>query len=405
MLRALLYPLIFASLIAQTALGNTGGSDTSRARLTPTFQKINLKYDRRYNDISRYIAGMSPEQNCVLDTSLLNNPAWKIYYDTSDVNWKKYHRERIVTLREWSYEELGELNSKRFKFFYPFSGPDILHGNMFFQNADTTIMFGLETVGIVPFLTKIPRDSANNYIKALNNSLYAVLNYSFFRTISMRKELTNKQVGGTLPILMLLLERTGNRVLDIRHIHLDLKGEIIFDGKAPAYFANVPGVEVTYCRDDSTHEAKLYYFKVDISNKALLYKNPEFMLYLKKMGNVYTMIKSASYLMHTDNFTMIRSLILKQSRIVLQDDSGIPHHYFINNNFDPFYYGNYTGVISLFASRYQPLLNKAYKTETNKLESISFGIGYKYHIGESNWVLYRKLNSAPITNPLSKTKK
>jgi hypothetical protein len=371
--------------------GNTGFSDTSRTHLTPTFQKVREKHDRKYNDIARYIAGMLPEKECKLDSSLLNNPNWKLYHDTSDAKWKNYYAERIITLREWSYEELGELNSKRFKFFYPFSGPDILHGNMFFQNADTTIMFGLEAVGIVPFLTKITKDSANNYIKSINHSLYAVLNYSFFRTISMRKELTDKEAGGTLPVIMLLLQRTGNRILDVKHIHLDPKGAMVFDGKAPSYTANVPGVEITYCREDSTHEAKLYYFKVDISNKALLNKNPEFNSYLKKMGNVYTMIKSASYLMHNDNFSLIRSIIIKQSQIVLQDDSGIPHQFFIKNNFDPFYYGKYTGVISLFASRYQPLLDKAYKTETGKVEPISFGIGYKYHPGESNWVLYRKI--------------
>ncbi|MEW6469172.1 MAG: hypothetical protein AB1458_09620 [Bacteroidota bacterium] len=369
-------------------------SDSSlKETLTPTFQKIRKKYDRKYNDMGRYLAGMLPEKGCVLDTALLNHPDWKLYHDTADLNWQKYYTERVLPLREWSYDEMGELNSKPFKFFYPFSGPDVLHGNMFFQNADTTIMFGLEAVGYVPLQKTTNRDSVSSYIKSINHSLYAVLNFSFFRTLAMRKDLTSAGTGGTLPLLMLLLERTGNRVLDVKGINIDKKGKPVKDELGKHKAGKVPGVEITYCRSDSTHEAKLFYFRVDISNSGMYYKTPEFSTYLKNMGEVYTLIKSASYLMHTEDFSAIRSLILKQSRIVLQDDSGIPHNYFTKHGFEHTLYGNYTGVISLFSSKFQSSLDKAYKSDPAKVKPISFGIGYKYQPGESNWVLYRKPKS------------
>jgi len=358
--------------------------------LTPTFQKVKKNYNRKFNDIGRYLAGMLPEKGCVLDTAMLNNPDWKTYHDTADLNWAKYYTERVLALREWSYDEMGELNSKRFKFFYPFSGPDILHGNMFFQNSDTTIMFGLEPVGYVPLMKTTNKDSVSNYIRVMNNSLYAVLNFSFFRTLDLRKDLTNKGTGGTAPLLMLLLERTGNRVLDVKGVNIDKKGKLVYDDLSKMNKGKVPGVEITYCQKDSTHEAKLYYFKVDISNNGMYYKTPEFTTYLKNMGDVYTLIKSASYLMHTEDFTAIRSLILKQSKIVLQDDSGIPHSYFVKNNFNYTLYGTYIGTIPLFSGKVQANLKAAYKNETDKLKLISFGIGYKYHMGESNLVLYRK---------------
>ena len=363
---------------------------TLKEMLTPTFQKTKKKYERKFNDMGRYLAGMLPEKNCVLDASLLNNADWKLYHDTADLNWTKYYTERVLALREWSYDEMGELNSKRFKFFYPFSGPDVLHGNMFFQNADTTIMFGLEAVGYVPLMKTTNKDSVSNYIKVVNNSLYAVLNFSFFRTLALQKDLTNKGTGGTLPLLMLLLERTGNRVLDVKGVNINKKGKLVYDELSKHKLGNVPGVEVTYCRGDSTHESKLFYFKVDVSNSGLYNKTPEFASYMKNMGEVYTLIKSASYLMHTEDFTLVRSLILKQSKIVLQDDSGIPHSYFVKNNFDYTLYGTYTGTISLFSGKVQSGLIKAYKDETAKEKALYFGIGYKYHEGESNLVLYRK---------------
>jgi hypothetical protein len=355
--------------------------------LTPTFKKIGKKYNRFYNDMARYIAGMLPENGCVLDTALLNNLAWKQYHDTADINWKKYYTERVLTLREWAYDEMSELNTKRFKFFYPFSGPDVLHGNMFFQNADTSIMIGLEAVGKVPLQNTSNKDSVNSFIKEANDALYAVLNFSFFRTIAMRTDL---KINGTVPLLMLLLERTNNRVLDVRGIQIDKNGIITADNLPNKKNTRVPGVEITYCKSDSTHEAKLYYFSVDISNSGLYYKYPEFMLYLKKQQVVYTMLKSASYLMFNNDFSGIRNIILKQSKIVLQDDSGIPHNYFTLNNFKHKLYGTYIGPIKLFGSKQQPALVKAYKTDTLNVKPLNFGIGYKYHVGESNWVLYSK---------------
>jgi hypothetical protein len=364
--------------------------DTLPDKLTPTYKKVTKKFDRKYNDISRYLAGMKPEKGCVLDTHLLNSREWKNYSDTIELSWYRYDTARYIVLKEWAYDELQELNTKRFTFFYPFSGPDVLHGNMFFPNADTTIMIGLEAVGNIPFLGFTPKDSLYKYFGTINNSLYAVLNYSFFRTLSMRKDLTAAQVGGTLPLLLILLERTHNRVLNVRGVHLDKSGNFVFDDLMTRKKVKSPGVEITYCREDSTHESKLYYFSVDLSNSGFYNKNPEFLTFLKKMGMVSTLLKSASYLMYTPDFTMIRSLILNQSSIILQDDSGIPHHFFSTGSWNHTLYGTYTGTIPLFAGKYQPGLVAEYKKNKEKVKPLRFGIGYKYHVGESNLVLYRK---------------
>lgn len=367
------------------------GGDTEK--LAPTFHKISKRYDRKYNDLARYLAALPPEKGCVLDSKLLEHTGWRTYSDTANADWNNYYNDRILPLREWAYDEIGELNSKRFKFFYPFSGPDILHGNMFFRNADTTIMFGLEPVGKVPLLKTTSPDSIDRYIKLIQRSLHAVLNYSFFRTLSMRVDLKEEQTGGTLPLLMLFLSRTGNRVLDVKGVFIDKDGKMQFHDLENPKKLKVPGVEITYCHSDSTHESKLYYFSADISDGGLYSKHPEFHKYLKQMGNVYTFIKSASYLMYNDKFSAIRKLILDQSLIILQDDSGIPHNSLKKSNFDYTMYGIYNGTISLFSSKYQSSLYKSYTEEKSKVKPLTFGIGYKYKPGESNLVLYRKIKS------------
>ena len=382
--------LFFLSLLLSCPAMAVQGGDTLNEKLTSTYSKVSKRFDRKFNDVSRYLAGMPPEKGCVLDTALLSNKDWRTYSDTIELDWKRYDTARYIVLKEWSYDEMQELNTKRFTFFYPFSGPDVLHGNMFFPNADTTIMIGLEPVGNIPFLGFTPKDSLRRYFATINNSLYAVLNYSFFRTLSMRVDLKSTQVNGTLPLLLLLLERTHNRVLNVRGVHVNNTGDLVFDDLQARKYVRTPGVEITYCRDDSTHESKLYYFAVDISNSGLYGKNPEFLPYLKKMGKVFTLLKSASYLMYTPDFTLIRNLILDQSSIVLQDDSGMPHHMFTGGDWDYTLYGHYNGPIPLFSGKYQPGLVAEYKKDAAKVKPLSFGIGYKYHVGESNLALYRK---------------
>ena len=108
------------------------------------------------------------------------------------------------------------------------------------------------------------------------------------------------------------------------------------------------------------------------------------------MGGVYTFIKSASYLMYNEDFSTIRRLILDQSQIILQDDSGIPHSAFQKHGYHYTLYGMYNGPISLFSSKYQTSLSNSYKSEKQNVKPLVFGIGYKYKPGESNLVLYRK---------------
>lgn len=379
------------ALLLLCPLSIFGGGDEEK--LNPTFSKISKRYDRKYNDLARYLAALPPEKGCVLEAGLLEHKGWKKYSDTANADWNNYYSDRILPLREWAYDEIGELNSKRFKFFYPFSGPDVLHGNMFFRNADTTIMFGLEPVGKVPLLRTSNSDSIDRYIRIIQHSLHAILNYSFFRTISMRTDLKEGQAGGTLPLLMLFLSRTGNRVLDVKGVFVDKDGKMQYHDLENAKKLKVPGVEITYCQNDSTHESKLYYFAADVSNTGLHSKHPEFHTWLKKMGTVYSFIKSASYLMYGDNFSAIRKIILDQSLIILQDDSGIPHSNLQKNNFDYTLYGMYNGTIPLFSSKYQSGLYKSYKEEKSKVKPLTFGIGYKYKTGESNLVLYRKLKT------------
>jgi hypothetical protein len=350
-------------------------------------KQVDIKnYNRIFNDVARYIAGMSAETNCALDSTLLKNTDWKQYATNAEKKWHEFDSTRIQVLRKWSAEELGTINKKGLNLFYPFSGPDVLHANCFFANADTTVMVGLEPVGTAPFVNGTEQDTLSKYFRTVNNSLYAILNFSFFRTVAMKADLRNEQVNGTTQLMMIFLARTGNRVLDVKPIHIDTNGTIAANESEKNY--KMPGVEITYCNADTNFLSRVFYFSCDLSNGGIDGTIKPFYVFLDKLPKHSTYLKSASYLMHDKYFSVIRDLVINKSDVVLQDDSGIPHKYF--TNYSHTYYGVYTGVIGLFKGCGQKDLDSLYKLPASEPKPLGFGIGYKWHKGESNLVLYKK---------------
>ncbi len=94
--------------------------------------------------------------------------------------------------------------------------------------------------------------------------------------------------------------------------------------------------------------------------------------------------KSASYLMHMDEFHTIRDYLLTHCHTMTQDDSGIMWKDFPRESWDVKAYGWYPGPIPLFKQHYQPDLAEYYRT--TEVPVIPFGIGYQWHPGKSTLI-------------------
>ncbi|MCC6691498.1 MAG: hypothetical protein IT235_08200, partial [Bacteroidia bacterium] len=275
--------------------------------------------------------------------------------------------------------------------FYPFAGADMLNAYTLFPKAKQFILVGLEPVGTLPDLKKISEtDSLGFYFGTLNKSLSSLLNFSFFRTKSMAVDLNREDVNGTLQIILLFLERTGNGIIDIKPVAVNYRGELIsyssFEQAQKDTLKN-HGVKIDFLSADTTEQSVIY-FSINLANQPFA-RNTSFKTFVKKSGADVTYLKSASYLMHKRYFSEIRSLILENSRAVLQDDSGIPWKFFNNGKYTTTLYGHYTGVIPLFAKNVQSDLDSIYKVDSiaKKVKPLPFGIGYKYKEGVSNLML------------------
>jgi hypothetical protein len=237
----------------------------------------------------------------------------------------------------------------------------------------------------VPDLTRLPRGGIGSNLYDVERSLGSILSFSFFITKEMKTDLRAGQISGTLPLLYVFLARSGKTIRDVSLVALDDKGT--------AYFANenagsnpTRGVRIVFASSDG-QEKTLYYFSTDLSNRGV--KSSGFLQFCQTLAPAGSLIKSASYLLHSGNFTTARDFLLANSATIIQDDSGIPLA-----NYDPrkwrfFPFGRYAGPIDKFPSAYQPKYAELFR----RAQPMDFGIGYRWRSFESNLLLSVQLPS------------
>ncbi|MBC7695071.1 MAG: hypothetical protein H7141_06440 [Burkholderiales bacterium] len=332
----------------------------------------------------------------ITDTSSIykyvqNTPDFKSFSKNFDKRWRTYDSTRLMNLRKFKEDEISKIVTNQSTLFYPFSGPDILHAQAFFPDVDKYVMIGLEPVGSLPEFKKEEIDSLDTYFSKVNTSLNAILKFSFFRTQSMKNDLKNEEVDGTLHLLFLFLKRTGNLFTSVMPVTVDSSGTIQYVGSfsdLKKLKTNTRGVEIKFV-DATKHLKTLYYFSLNAADGGLK-SNKGFVTYLKNMGTVNTYLKGASYLMHKNYFSIIRNVILDQSQHVVQDDSGIAFHYFLDDDkkWNYSFFGQYLKPIPMFSQFFQKDLDSLYKKQGAK--PIGFGIGYNFKDKNSNFMIASK---------------
>lgn len=334
------------------------------------------------DDTARFLAGM-PIASASPLAALADTRAWETHARYLDATFSRVEKTQLSKIRIWSNTYL---TVREPTLFYMFSGPDFLYANAFFPDASTYVLSGLEPVGAIPDLTKLPRGALPRVLRSLQVSMRSILNLSFFQTIEMQSELRASPVNGTLPILYVFLARSGKVVRDVRLIQLDEMGNEETDAKPHAGHAQ--GVKITFMSPGGP-EQTLYYFSTNIANGGFAKGGLEAFCDQFDVGDSF--IKSASYLLHSNQFSQVRTFLLQKSALILQDDTGIPVAFFGPSwQLTPF--GRYLEPISLFRGQYQPRM--AYLFRRQPYNPLPFGVGYRYRPKESNLLLAVKSETA-----------
>ncbi len=336
------------------------------------------------NDTARFLAGLQPSPQSSL-AALTSAQDWQWHAQALDQAWGRADQGQLAKVRAWSSRYLP---SSRPLMLYMFSGPDFLYANAFFPNATTYVLSGLEPVGGLPDVARLSPSQRATALQGLRTPLEQILQFSYFITKDMSKQLRASKLTGTLPLLYVFLARTGKRIDQVSLVSLKSNGSVTRRAKGGAN-----GVKIVF--SDSGGQRTLYYFKTDLSNGGL--KKSGFRTFCRSLGSADALLKSASYLPHLDGFSLARDFLLKQSVAIVQDDTGIPLRYFAPSTWSLRPFGAYYGPIPIFAEKFQPEMEQLFAQ--GRTTPVNFGIGYRYPPKDTNILLAVKHSAVVPERP------
>jgi len=324
--------------------------------------------DGRLTETARFLAGKGVAASRSALAEYARSESYAAYAAQIASGWKHFQQPNLERMRTWW---AGRAPAKYSTVFYPFSGPDLANALVFFPDADSYLMFGLEPPGAIPDLRTMQPEAIRSGLNELAASLSTILQVNYFFTRAMEKKLGPGSFNSVTGLLLFFLAMSDCEVTGAKRIAI----------------ARVPGVEITFKRAGKKQQT-IRYFMVNVADASLAKRSPDFVPYLESQGRFVTMIKSASYLMHEQgaaepaHFEQIRSLILRRSDFVVQDDSGVPLRLFARDTWKLRFHGSYEAPTPEFGKHLQNDLRV--EIQRNSTGKLPFSYGYAYKQGESN---------------------
>ena len=345
-----------------------------------------VPHSREADDAGRFLAGLPGTEGSPF-LELEKTAAWKLHRRELDKAWAGFEAETIPAMRNFQKQELGDPPLENSVVLYPFSGPDSLVLSVFFPKNPTYVMVALEPAGTLPRPKQFAKPDIAGRLAAVRATVSSELHRSFFITRQMDRQFRGQVSDGLLPPILHLLVRTGHTILGHRFVRLDENGNLAPRGEgAPSETGN-RGVELEFRTDVDQSVHKLFYFSTNLSDKRLR-ENQPFLSFVGKLNHATAFFKATSYMTHKPEFSVIRDLVLAHGGAVLEDDSGIPFHFFREQSWKVQLYGAYVRPYGSFKWMQQPDLKQAFTS--SEVKPLNFRIGYGFGKIESNLILARK---------------
>lgn len=342
-------------------------------------------------DTARLLAGLPTDPSGPLG-AVAAKPAWQAWQKEFDNQWTQATKERFAEMTAWRDKELAPATGTCSTLMYPFSGPDILNAIVLFPDCQRYILFGLEPVGSMPVLEQLPAERLTRLFEETRRALNDLLSRNYFITSHMMQDTAAQELRGTLPLMAVSLVRLNARLVSVREMEIAEDGELR-PRTPPAKDRHVASaVELVFERPG--HEPQtVVYFRAQAEDKAIP-QRPGVVPYLQHQAPYATFLKSASYLLHGSDFTIVRNLLLHDSRLVLEDDSGIPLRYLKAPEWKVNFYGKYVKPIKDFNYGYQQDMAQVY-ADPKVVKPLTFSFGYHWSDGSASVLLAVRNPSSP----------
>ena len=342
------------------------------------------RHEGALTDRARLLAGLLPEQP-ERYTAVTSLDAWRNWQKEFDLEWGEATANRFSAMRGWSGRHLQAAAGSCETLLYPFSGPDILNAVVLFPDCRRYVLFGLEHTGTLPAIERLPPDRVAHLLDETRHALGDLLTRNYAITRHMMKDMAAKELHGNFPLMAVFLARLDARIVSARDMDIGEDGKLHPAVATPPELNHklAPAVEVVFERPGRPSQTLLD-FRAQAEDAAI-HQRPGVVPFLEHQAPFITFLKSASYLMHGNGFTVVRNLLLRHSAVILQDDSGIPYRFLQAPEWAVTFYGRYQKPVKDFNYGYQPDLAHAYTRE--QVEPLTFSFGYHWETGSSTMML------------------
>ncbi|TMA59997.1 MAG: hypothetical protein E6J73_14530 [Deltaproteobacteria bacterium] len=345
----------------------------------------NIEFNRRATATAQILAGISPNPPDPALKRLVDTDAFKEHQQWMTSSWNQVSH-RIQTMDAWRSQEIKVPGAQKKTLLYPFSGPDFVNAYTFFPDHARYVFFSLERPGTLPDLESVTLVQFGKMLQDVRSAFHDIFERNYFITSYMTKQLTTPWLRGTVPVMATMMALMNRRIIRIEPLDLfpDLtRAYDVPDAKRPPVLMRA--VRVEFANPNGAGAQQLYYVSLDATDKALDYY-PEFLSWVSQYKPATLLLKSASYLLHDNQFSKTRTMLLDSADVVVQDDTGIPYRYISQEPWQVKLYGRYHKPIRPMKYGYQKDLEAAYISRPEQAP-LPFPFGYHWRGQQSGLIV------------------
>jgi hypothetical protein len=389
--------------------GPRAAATTATAQETPkaTPTPIRIEYDRQLDGAARVLAGLVPDDQNAF-AAVTGSAGWQAYQAEFDKTWAQSEANRFAEMRRWRDQEVPDAASGCKTLFYPFAGPDILNAYLLFPKCDRYVLFGLEKIGALPALEALPAPRLERLLADVRKASADMFERNYFITSRMSSDLSKSDLQGTSSLILLFLARFNARIQSVERVDISADGTFVPPAPAKAVQVqktgrataaaetatvkgDVPAIRIKVVAPDGRVQ-EIIYFRAYVDDGPLK-QHPAVMKYLDTLKPFKTFIKSASYLLHGSDFSTVRDFVLRNSTLIVQDDTGVPYRFLKPGEWDVRLYGKYAKPVKDFNYGFQKDLDAVF-TQPGQAKPLPFSYGYHWKDGASAVVVAVKKPTA-----------
>jgi hypothetical protein len=378
--------LCLALLVGTPACRSDEKAPATESAPTAAAVAAPLSVDRALDDRFAFIAGQATGSPSY--SALEAEPPWRDFAKAADKAWAEFEAAVLRPMRTWAASDLALARERTKTLFYPFGGPDLATAQALFPEQPVTVLLGLEPVGNLPGLDRSTPAARTVFYTDMAALILDFLTRGYFITKEMADIYSRREVDGALPVIGFFLKRGGYAVAGVRRLAPAADGtwtETPYEHSAERPHRPY-GIRIDFFKPGESVLRTVYYFSCDVENRAFTAGSP-LHSFLAGLDRPTTFIKAGSYLLHWDNFSTLRSLILDRSLYVLEDDTAIPYRFFVRGGWGITLFGRYATPVKDFSNVEQADLRAAYEDPETGVRPLPFHFGYRWRSQVDNLLL------------------